>query len=114
MLIYITMFIYGAMVMRGVMEEKTNRIAEVMVSSVKPFQLMSGKDYWDWCSWIDTVFYVDHFDHRPVINCGVQAFIPHEIVMEQVKTLCNRLTDGMMPGGGMMKASEAAAADYTK
>lgn len=43
MLIYITMFIFGAMVMRGVMEEKTNRIAEVMVSSVKPFQLMMGK-----------------------------------------------------------------------
>ncbi|HMP19361.1 MAG TPA: ABC transporter permease [Ferruginibacter sp.] len=42
-LIYITMFIFGAMVMRGVMEEKTNRIAEVMVSSVKPFQLMLGK-----------------------------------------------------------------------
>jgi ABC-2 type transport system permease protein len=42
-LIYLMMFIYGAMVMRGVMEEKTNRIAEVVVSSVKPFQLMMGK-----------------------------------------------------------------------
>ncbi len=42
-LIYITLFIYGVMVMRGVMEEKTNRIAEVIVSSVKPFQLMLGK-----------------------------------------------------------------------
>ena len=42
-LIYILTFIYGAMVMRGVMEEKTNRIAEVVVSSVKPFELMMGK-----------------------------------------------------------------------
>jgi len=42
-IIYITMFIFGAMVMRGVMEEKTTRIAEVIVSSVKPFQLMMGK-----------------------------------------------------------------------
>jgi ABC-2 type transport system permease protein len=42
-LIYITLFIYGSMVMRGVMEEKTNRIAEVVISSVKPFQLMIGK-----------------------------------------------------------------------
>ena len=42
-LIYLTLFIYGVMVMRGVMEEKTNRIAEVMISSVKPFQLMMGK-----------------------------------------------------------------------
>lgn len=42
-LIYITLFLYGVMVMRGVMEEKTNRIAEVMISSVKPRQLMMGK-----------------------------------------------------------------------
>jgi len=42
-LIYIIIFVYGAGVMRGVMEEKTNRIAEVIVSSVKPFQLMMGK-----------------------------------------------------------------------
>jgi ABC-2 type transport system permease protein len=42
-IIYLTLFIYGASVMRGVMEEKMNRIAEVMVSSVKPFQLMMGK-----------------------------------------------------------------------
>ena len=42
-IIYTVLFIYGAAVMRGVMEEKTNRIAEVMVSSVKPFQLMLGK-----------------------------------------------------------------------
>ena len=42
-MIYIILFIYGTMVMRGVMEEKTNRIAEVIISSVKPFQLMMGK-----------------------------------------------------------------------
>jgi ABC-2 type transport system permease protein len=42
-LIYIILFIYGTMVMRGVMEEKTTRIAEVIISSVKPFQLMMGK-----------------------------------------------------------------------
>ncbi len=42
-LIYITLFIYGAAVMRGVMEEKMNRIAEVIISSVRPFQLMMGK-----------------------------------------------------------------------
>ena len=42
-LIYIFIFIYGAMVMRGVMEEKTSRIVEIIISSVKPFQLMMGK-----------------------------------------------------------------------
>jgi ABC-2 type transport system permease protein len=43
LLIYAVLFIYGTMVMRGVMEEKVSRIAEVIVSSVKPFQLMMGK-----------------------------------------------------------------------
>ncbi len=43
--LFIYMFIlsYGSMVMQGVMEEKTNRIVEIMVSSVKPCQLMFGK-----------------------------------------------------------------------
>ncbi|ALD21539.1 ABC transporter permease [Hymenobacter sp. DG25A] len=42
-LIYIFIFIYGVQIMRGVMEEKTSRIVEVVISSVKPFQLMMGK-----------------------------------------------------------------------
>ncbi len=42
-LLYMFMLLYGMNVMRSVMEEKTNRIAEIMVSSVKPFQLMMGK-----------------------------------------------------------------------
>ena len=42
-LIYLFVMTYGAAVMQSVMEEKTNRIMELMVSSVKPFQLMMGK-----------------------------------------------------------------------
>ncbi len=42
-LIYLFVFMYGSQVMRGVIEEKTNRIVEVIISSVKPFQLMLGK-----------------------------------------------------------------------
>ncbi|MFN8776281.1 MAG: ABC transporter permease [Flavobacteriales bacterium] len=41
--IYFFIFFYGVQVMRGVLEEKMNRIVEVIVSSVKPFQLMMGK-----------------------------------------------------------------------
>ncbi len=43
LLIYFFIFMYGSQVMRGVIEEKTNRIVEVIISSVKPFQLMMGK-----------------------------------------------------------------------
>ncbi len=42
-LIYFFIFLFGSQVMRGVIEEKTSRIVEVIISSVKPFQLMMGK-----------------------------------------------------------------------
>ncbi|NIJ51930.1 ABC transporter permease [Dyadobacter arcticus] len=42
-LIYMSVFIYGTQVMRGITEEKTSRIVEVIISSVKPFDLMLGK-----------------------------------------------------------------------
>ncbi len=107
MLIYITMFIYGAMVMRGVMEEKTNRIAEVMVSSVKPFQLMLGKiigigavGLTQFLMWIILIV---------GLSTAAQAFIPAD-VMDQVKTL--QQSNGQMPGGGMMQAGDAAQQIY--
>ncbi len=43
LLIYLSILIYGMLVMRGVIEEKSNRIVEVIASSVRPFQLMMGK-----------------------------------------------------------------------
>jgi ABC-2 type transport system permease protein len=42
-LMYMLVFIFGSQVMRGVIEEKTSRVVEVIVSSVKPVQLMLGK-----------------------------------------------------------------------
>jgi ABC-2 type transport system permease protein len=79
-LIYITMFIFGAMVMRGVMEEKTNRIAEVIVSSVKPFQLMMGKilgiaavGLTQFFLWIVLII---------ILSTAIGAFIPHELIQQ--------------------------------
>jgi ABC-2 type transport system permease protein len=42
-ILYMSAFLYGSQVMNGVIEEKSNRIIEVMISSVRPFQLMMGK-----------------------------------------------------------------------
>ena len=42
-IIYMAMFLYGAYVIQGVLEEKTTRVIEVMVSSVRPFQMLMGK-----------------------------------------------------------------------
>ena len=53
--LYFAMLLYGVQVMSSVMEEKTNRIAEVLASSVTPFQMMLGKVLgvggWGCCSW---------------------------------------------------------------
>jgi len=42
-ILYMTLFFYGAIIMRGVIEEKNSRVVEIVLSSLKPFQLMSGK-----------------------------------------------------------------------
>ena len=91
-LIYITMFIFGAMVMRGVMEEKTSRIAEVMVSSVKPFQLMMGKiigiaavGLTQFFLWIVLVL---------ILSTALSFFIPHYVLQQASEMNKN------MPVGG--------------
>ncbi len=42
-ILYMTLFFYGAAIMRGVIEEKNSRVVEIVLSSLKPFQLMVGK-----------------------------------------------------------------------
>ncbi len=42
-ILYMTLFFYGAIIMRGVIEEKNSRVVEIVLSSLRPFQLMSGK-----------------------------------------------------------------------
>lgn len=105
-LIYITMFIYGAGVMRGVMEEKTNRIAEVVISSVKPFQLMMGKiigigavGLTQFFLWIVLVF---------GLFTIAQNFVPHHI-MVQVQQL--QQSNNFQSGAGM-QVNDAAQKIY--
>ena len=106
LLIYITMFIYGSMVMRGVMEEKTNRIAEVIISSVKPFELMMGKiigigavGLTQFLLWIVLII---------SLTSVAMGFLPAD-VQHQVTTLQQH--NGQM-AGGMMQASESAVKIY--
>lgn len=101
-LIYMLTFIYGAAVMRGVMEEKTSRVAEVIVSSVKPFPLMLGKiigigavGLTQFLLWIGLI----------VILAGVaQAFIPHD-VLNEVSQLQQA---NVMSNASAIQTSEAA------
>lgn len=43
LILYMTLFFYGAIIMRGVIEEKNSRVVEIVLSSLRPFQLMAGK-----------------------------------------------------------------------
>ena len=106
-LIYLTLFIYGTMVMRGVMEEKTNRIAEVIISSVKPFELMLGKiigigavGLTQFALWIILI--------TSLTSIGMQ-FLPSDI-QHQVTTL--QQSGGQMGSAGMAQASETALRIY--
>jgi ABC-2 type transport system permease protein len=107
-LIYITLFIYGTMVMRGVMEEKTNRIAEVIISSVKPFELMLGKiigigavGLTQFLLWIILI--------TTLTSIGM-GLLPADL-QNQVTTL--QQTNGQMGGAaGMAQASESAMRIY--
>jgi|HubBroStandDraft_6_1064221.scaffolds.fasta_scaffold63514_1 ABC-2 type transport system permease protein len=107
MIIYITMMIYGMMVMRGVMEEKTNRIAEVMVSSVKPFQMMIGKiigiaavGLTQFLMWIVLLL---------LLSSVAGAFLSHD-TLQQVQHATQN-----MPNAGMAQASDASSkiAEFT-
>jgi len=107
LLIYITMFIYGTMVLRGVMEEKTSRIAEVIVSSVKPFELMLGKiigigavGLTQFLMWIIVV----------VTLTGVGFGLLPDDMQTQVQQL--QQSGGQMGAAGMAQASESAKNIY--
>ena len=79
-LIYFILLIYGSQVMMGVMEEKTNRIAEVIVSSVRPFQMMLGKiigvgavALTQFAIWVACIFAVYNFGKESGTSMGAMA-----------------------------------------
>jgi ABC-2 type transport system permease protein len=102
-LIYITLFLYGSMVMRGVMEEKTNRIAEVVVSSVRPYQLMMGKiigigavGVTQFLLWIGLIF---------ILSSALGVILPQETIQQVGEA--NQQMNGGMQGGASSGALEA-------
>lgn len=101
-LIYLLTFIYGAMVMRGVSEEKTSRVAEVVISSVKPFQLMIGKIVGIGAVGL-TQFLLWVILGAILFTVG-QTFLPHEIMHD-----VNNLQQANAMGNAQMAQSSEAA-----
>ena len=96
-LIYIFIFLYGAMVMRGVMEEKTNRIVEIIISSVKPIQLMMGKiigialvGFTQFALWVSLTFIISSVATALLVNPAdinpVDMATGSEIMIQEVET----------------------------
>ena len=96
-LIYIFIFLYGAMVMRGVMEEKTNRIVEIIISSVKPIQLMMGKiigialvGFTQFALWVSLTFIISSVATALLVNPAdinpVDMANGSEIMIQEVET----------------------------
>jgi ABC-2 type transport system permease protein len=106
-LIYLLTFIYGAMVMRGVSEEKTSRVAEVIVSSVKPFPLMLGKIIGIGAVGLTQFFlWIGLFMALALV---AQAFIPHDLLVE----MNNIQQANAMGNAQAVRTSEAARQIFT-
>jgi ABC-2 type transport system permease protein len=93
-LMYLMLLLYGAQVMMGVTEEKTSRIAEVVVSSVKPFQLMIGKivgiglvALTQFLIWIACIFLIYNYS-KSTGGGGASAVLGH---VQEVFTSVNML-----------------------
>ena len=99
-LLYLFIFLYGSMVLRGVQEEKTSRISEVIISSVKPFQLMMGKiignallGFTQFAIWMLLII---------VGSVAVGMIFPDAL---------NGVQEGMMANNPQLQASAAAGVD---
>jgi ABC-2 type transport system permease protein len=96
-LLYMTSFVYGSQVMNGVIEEKNNRIVEVIISSVKPFQLLIGKvigvglaGLVQLILWITLTFLTSTVSTallKGKIESKISAKITKDMSKEQIKTI---------------------------
>jgi ABC-2 type transport system permease protein len=109
MLVYFFVLMYGTQVMRGVMEEKTNRIVEVIISSVRPFELMMGKivgialvALTQFLLWV--VFTL-------VIVFGVKTAIGSDTAMTQTATQQIEMVQG---AGGSAMMEKAGSEEFQK
>jgi len=99
-MIYMFIFIYGTMVMQGVMEEKQSRIVEVIISSVKPFQLMMGKivgiafvGLTQFAIWVILGF---------TILSASRSFYPESAQKQQIQNVMGQSQDAVQAAGPQM------------
>ncbi len=101
-LIYFFIFLFGSQVMRGVIEEKSSRVIEIIISSVKPFQLMMGKiagigmvGLTQFLIWVILTFIIVAFA-REVVFTELQTPSSDQVVAEDIITT-GRGTSSLLP-----------------
>jgi ABC-2 type transport system permease protein len=113
LLMYMLIFIFGSQVMRGVIEEKTSRVVEVIISSVKPVQLMMGKiigialvGLTQFLIWI-------------ILTASIGALlkntlVPNTNLVEMSQNMSSgMMTEGQVPGAAQAQANPVAS-EFTK
>ena len=103
-MVYFFIFFFGAQVMRGVIEEKTNRIIEVIITSVSPFQLMMGK--------IIGIAFVGltQFFAWIILTVGIYQFAMHSFVQTttQKQMMQSQMSGINLPSSNPQELTEAA------
>lgn len=105
MVIYFFIFMYASQVMKGVIEEKTNRIIEVLVSSVKPFQFLLGKIIG--VASVGLIQFLIWVVFGLVLILAMQAFFLPQLDLETIRT-AGSLTGNMadLTGNGQLNAEQ--------
>ncbi|MEG0796277.1 MAG: ABC transporter permease [Odoribacter sp.] len=105
MVIYFFIFMYASQVMKGVIEEKTNRIIEVLVSSVKPFQFLLGKIIG--VAAVGLVQFLIWVAFGLLLIVAMQTFLLPQLDMEALRNVGN-VAGGLqsMPGAENLSASQ--------
>jgi len=116
-LMYMLVFIFGSQVMRGVIEEKTSRVVEVIISSVKPVQLMMGKiigialvGLTQFLIWIMLTF--------GIVMVVKSSLVPKDALKEMTQNMPQNLMSSITPqvsaNGEMTNAASNFSPEFTK
>jgi ABC-2 type transport system permease protein len=116
-LMYMLVFIFGSQVMRGVIEEKTSRVVEVIISSVKPVQLMMGKiigialvGLTQFLIWIMLTF--------GIVMVVKSSLVPKDALKEMTQNMPQNLMSSNTPqvsaNGEMTNAASNFSPEFTK
>ncbi len=114
-LMYMLVFIFGAQVMRGVIEEKTSRVVEVIISSVKPIQLMMGKIIGIALVGL-TQFMIWIILTAGIIGVVKTTILPKSEVTEISQAMPQNLMSGNQPATGKIQTTEVSPqlAEFSK